>query len=179
MARFPSKGVLLRQALGHASDKSSRSQDPQPFLLDRVIVEGALTMNPLQVEHDLVEDKPATFIAVDLTVAKINGQLAFSGATASGALMMNDAQASVLHAIDFVWSKETCLHGLTYDRPPGLDDSGNGDASRIKRKGAGYISWLEKDQSYSPQPYEHLAAALYKVGEPSVGPLCGAGEGAA
>ena len=44
----------------------------------------------------------------------------------------------------------------------------HGDASRSKRKGASYISWLEKDQSYSPQPYEHLAAALHKVGEPSV-----------
>jgi hypothetical protein len=45
------------------------------FSLDRVIVEGALTMNPLQVEHDLVEDRPATFIALELTVAETAGQL--------------------------------------------------------------------------------------------------------
>jgi hypothetical protein len=132
-----------------------------------------LMMNRLHVGQNLhtegSREHPATFAAVNLTAAKINGQLAFSGATVSGALMMNDAHASVLHAIDFVWSKETSLHGFTYDRPPVLDDSGNGDASRSNRMGASYISWPEKDQSYSPQPYEHLAAALYFKVEPARG----------
>lgn len=55
------------------------------------------------------------------------------------------------------------LDGFTYDRLGGVE---NGDTHRNPDSGW-YISWLKKDQTYAPQPYEQLANVLRRTGKPA------------
>jgi uncharacterized protein YjbI with pentapeptide repeats len=73
------------------------------------------------------------------------------------------------------WPSELQLEGFTYDRLGGF----GGTPERVKhlqdhcdvdmqaRDVQWYIDWLARDHSYSPQPYEQLAAAFRRAGEPT------------
>jgi uncharacterized protein YjbI with pentapeptide repeats len=157
-------------------------------------VKGALNMNGLQVGQSLLmrgtKEQPATFAAVNLANAKI-GQLEVDGATLAslnlsgssierelrllpltwsgdGRLILRNTHVSVLHDSDSAWPKSVTLDGFTYDRLGGVEENGDTRRSRQDRSCRWYTRWLEKDRTYSPQPYEQLAGVLRKNGDPAM-----------
>jgi hypothetical protein len=172
-------GLHIRQALLMHGTKEAPATfaavDLNAARIDRQIdlvgttVNGALTMKGLHVGETLfmrgTKEAPATFAAVDLSAARVNGWLSFPGATVSGTLTMYDAHASVLHDRNFVWPEQVKLDGFTYDRLIGI---GEDVMHHSRRDSDWYIRWLEKDPTYSPQPYEQLAKVLQKSGEPEI-----------
>ena len=63
------------------------------------------------------------------------------------------------------WPQRLGLDGFTYTQLGGLygEESGSGIAVR---EAAWFIEWLEKDQTYRPQPYHQLANVLRATGHP-------------
>ncbi len=61
------------------------------------------------------------------------------------------------------WPETLELEGFTYGRLGGLGAEGTADIE--KRSSAWFIDWLARDPTYSPQPYEQLAAVLTKGGQ--------------
>jgi hypothetical protein len=60
------------------------------------------------------------------------------------------------------------LDGFTYDRLGGVEENGDTRRNRRDRNSRWYTRWLEKDRTYSPQPYEQLAGVLRKNGDPAM-----------
>lgn len=73
------------------------------------------------------------------------------------------------------WPSELQLEGFTYDRLGGFggtperikDMQDSYDVDMQARDVQWYIEWLDRDHSYSPQPYEQLAGAFRRSGEPT------------
>jgi hypothetical protein len=67
------------------------------------------------------------------------------------------------------------LDGFTYDHLGGFggaseqveDSQGNVDVDMQARDVQWYIDWLARDRTYSPQPYEQLAAVFHAAGHPA------------
>jgi hypothetical protein len=164
------------------------------FNLHGATVKGALDMNGLQVGQALLirgtKEQPATFADVNLANAKI-GQLELDGATIAslnlsgssierelrlvpliwsgdGRLILRNTHVSVLHDSDSGWPKSVALDGFTYDRLGGVEENADTHRSRQDRSSGWYTRWLEKDRTYSPQPYEQLAGVLRKNGDPAM-----------
>jgi uncharacterized protein YjbI with pentapeptide repeats len=112
----------------------------------------------------------AEFQDLDLSATRIDGALVLSSASRSGwpegaRLSLRDTHAGVLQV---QWDEETDawpeglqLDGFTYDR---LGFGSDAD-SRLARDVDRYITWLGRDLSYSPQPYEYLANVFRAAGE--------------
>jgi hypothetical protein len=63
------------------------------------------------------------------------------------------------------WPKTLELQGFTYRR---LGGSGvRGSADLAQRKSEWFIGWLKRNETFSPQPYEHLANWLREAGDPA------------
>jgi uncharacterized protein YjbI with pentapeptide repeats len=62
------------------------------------------------------------------------------------------------------WPTELQLAGFTYGRLGGFRSA---EANMLARDIDWYIRWLARDPSYTPQPYEHLAAVFRAAGEPT------------
>jgi hypothetical protein len=72
------------------------------------------------------------------------------------------------------WPTELQLDGFTYNRLGGfggmserVDLQGSCDVDMHARDVSWYVDWLARDHSYSPQPYEQLAATFHATGEPT------------
>jgi uncharacterized protein YjbI with pentapeptide repeats len=78
-------------------------------------------------------------------------------------LTLRNTEVSSLVDFPEAWPDELELDGFTYARLGGL----GGDSKRDmdSRDLSWLIGWIEKDKSYSPQPYEQLASILEKEGQ--------------
>jgi uncharacterized protein YjbI with pentapeptide repeats len=71
------------------------------------------------------------------------------------------------------WPQEPQLDGFTYGRLGGFGGTGvdgkggDSDVDMQARDVGWYVDWLERDHSYSPQPYQQLAAVFRTAGEPA------------
>ena len=116
-----------------------------------------LILTGAQVDDDLVLGSPEA--TVTWTVSKDKGnepnppRLTLQNTTI-GALQDNKAS----------WPSELQLEleGFTYGRLGGLQAGGK--EMPHQRGSDWYIAWLARDQSYSPQPYQHLARILNASG---------------
>lgn len=68
---------------------------------------------------------------------------------------------------DDSWPASIELEGFFYDQLGGLRGSGDGPWNMRARPAWAYRAWLERDASYSPQPYKQLANVLRQSGEPA------------
>ena len=105
--------------------------------------------------------------SLDLSGARIDGELRLTGVQwkETAWLGLRNARASVLHD-GGAQPKSLELDGFAYDR---IDGVGETNAARPDRKAFrdSYISgWLGRDPTYTPQPYEQLAAVCRRAGEP-------------
>ena len=116
-----------------------------------------LNLTGAQVDDDLLLGSPEA--TVTWTVSKDKGnepnppRLTLQNTTI-GALQDNEAS----------WPSELQLEleGFTYGRLGGLQAGGK--EMPHQRGSDWYITWLARDQSYSPQPYQHLARILNASG---------------
>ena len=79
-------------------------------------------------------------------------------------LTLQNASVGVLQDTAETWPDylQRELEGFTYDRLGGFQLQ---EQEMAHRRGSDwYIKWLEKDTSYSPQPYQHLAHVLRSAG---------------
>ncbi len=94
-----------------------------------------------------------------LTGARVAGELRLCSLPGNCNLILRNTQASVL-VEDGTWPRSLELDGFRYAR---LDEIGTG-AWRQR-----YLeNWLARDTSYTPQPYEQLAAAFRGAGRPDM-----------
>jgi len=63
------------------------------------------------------------------------------------------------------WPESLELEGFEYNRLGGFGAEGTADI--LNRSSKWFISWLDRDKSFSPQPFELLANVLHESGYPS------------
>ena len=117
--------------------------------------------------------------ALDLTGAEIAGELRLGSGQhprtrwrKDGWMILRNAHAGALqdrvdddgaNEKEDAWPAALQLDGFTYDRLGGLAGSG-GEADMLARDSGWYVGWLERDSTYSPQPYEQLAGVFRAAG---------------
>jgi hypothetical protein len=92
-------------------------------------------------------------------------QTAFCGGQAKDApprLILRNVHVDAFQDSPDAWPAPIDLEGFHYDRLGGLNGSGRGDMR--KRTQAEWIDWLNRDQTYSSQPYTQLASVLMAAG---------------
>jgi hypothetical protein len=160
-------------------------------------VSGTLDMTGLEINRDLFMGSGSKFLKkISLTLARIGSNLDISGAElgkldlsaayiggelllgsnpesmtvwrGDAHLNLRNAQAAAVQdprLEPHAWPGRLELDGFTYNRLGGFQ-SGR-DAGRSGDGISGYIGWLERDTSYTPQPYAQLADAFRRSGEPA------------
>jgi hypothetical protein len=145
----------------------------------RATFKGNIDLRTARVDGDL-DLSNATFRGgVDVSAAVIMGELrlgsshrrraCWEGPTAS-LVLRNTSVAAVQDRIDKgqdgkirdAWPKQLQLEGFAYRRLGGL--GGKGESEMIDRPASWYVAWLERDQSFSPQPYRQLANVFREAG---------------
>ena len=116
---------------------------------------------------------------LDLTGARIEGELHLglsdaniewksytdeNGDRQAPKLTLRNTSVGALQDTKGVWPDhlEREFEGFTYDRLGGFGASEQDDP--YKRESSWFIEWLAKDESYSPQPYRHLAGVFRAAG---------------
>jgi len=167
------------------------------LVLDGATFDGTLTMNGLQVGQALfmrgihssaadlgvmaslqylqvgttLDLRGAKFARLDLSGSKVTSEFRLTAQSWSGdeSLILRNTSVSVLHDEEDAWPRHLELDGFTYDRLGGVAERVV-DPSRRRndRPNRWYIDWLDRDPTYSPQPYEQLAEVFRKAGEPAM-----------
>ena len=105
---------------------------------------------------------------LDLSATRIEGELRLAPEWREGAqLILRNTHVGTLQAKDLSsWPDEGSLQldGFTYGRLGGYEGA---FADSPAPDNIDYIAWLARNSSYTPQPYEHLAAVLRAAGEPT------------
>ena len=109
---------------------------------------------------------------LDLSGSKITGELRLRAITWSAEdarLVLRNARAAVLDDDAAQWPRrmELELDGFSYDRVKGTGESEEMALGRREWCELRIDGWLERDLTYTPQPYEQFAEVLRKAGEPS------------
>ena len=116
---------------------------------------------------------------LDLTGARIEGELHLglsdaniewksytdeNGDRQAPKLTLRNTSVGTLQDTKDTWPDhlEREFEGFTYDRLGGFGASEQDDP--YKRESSWFIEWLAKDESYSPQPYRHLAGVFRAAG---------------
>jgi uncharacterized protein YjbI with pentapeptide repeats len=109
----------------------------------------------------------ASLAGLDLTGARIAKEMILGSPTDhptwddDASLVLRDTQVDALQDAPAAWPEHVDLEGFTYGRLGGLRDP-KVDVSA--RGSQWFIHWLAKDEPYSPQPYEQIAAVLRTMG---------------
>lgn len=122
----------------------------------------------------------AQFTELDLTGTSITGELRLGSAKhhrtrwrGDGRLVLRNTDVGTIqdrvetegNTEKDAWPAELQLDGFTYDRLGGF--AGHGEESdMLARDSSWYVEhWLDRDPTYSPQPYEQLAKVLQEAGQ--------------
>jgi hypothetical protein len=158
-------------------------------------VTGALAMESLEVGSDIFLGRGAEFegpIYLDFSKVGGNVELAgglfkdtveFTGAQISGelrlgssqhiparwwsnaTLILRNAKANALQDLSDAWPNKIDLNGFIYRSLGGIGT--DEEDPIIGRPVEWFISWLGKQQSYAPGPYEQLATVFRNEGRPN------------
>jgi cytoskeletal protein CcmA (bactofilin family) len=118
----------------------------------------------------------AELTELDLSTSRIAGELRLGSAdhemarwAGNGRLVLRNAHASVLQDRlsdnRDAWPRELQLDGFTYGRLGGFRGGGM-EADMVERPVEWYITWLERDPTYTPQPHRQLAEVFRAAGHP-------------
>lgn len=81
-------------------------------------------------------------------------------------LTLRNTSVGVLQDTKDTWPDHLELDGFKYER---LGEMGINEHEKPHKRGSSwFINWLEKDKSYSPQPYLHLAGVLRGTGHEDI-----------
>ena len=124
----------------------------------------------------------ATSVSLDLTGTVINGELRlgasngdvvwapykdWQGGSHDPFLNLRNTTVGTLQDTERTWPENLKLElgGFTYRGLGGLQMV-ESEGSPYRRESSWFVEWLAKDESYSAQPYLHLAGVLSNVGYP-------------
>lgn len=156
-------------------------------------IDGVTNLNSITVDHDVILGGGSAFTdLVDLSFARIGGSLDFTGGTfasvdltgariaaelrlaAAGAvpkfadnaeLTLRNVSTNSLQDVADAWPRVLHLEGFSYQRQI-RTDGGDANASTDDGDRADQlIGWLERQQPFSPQPYQQLAGILRQSGD--------------
>ncbi|MFQ5965915.1 MAG: hypothetical protein ACE5KZ_16745 [Candidatus Scalinduaceae bacterium] len=107
--------------------------------------------------------------SLDLTNTRINNELCLGSSVYiptkwenGSKLILRNTEVGALQDLPDAWPDELELVGFTYTR---LGDFGVGESYSIAKRDISWMKeWLEKQASYSPQPYEQLGNILREAG---------------
>nr|NIS63529.1 hypothetical protein [Pseudomonadota bacterium] len=148
---------------------------------------GKLNMNSMETAGSLLMHEGAEFAEVELVSAKIGKNLDFSGSKLASIdltgthvrgeftlgppptkwlerakLTLRNTEVVALQDLSNAWPDTLELDGFTYALLGGFASEGAEDMAT--RQVSWFKEWLEKQEKYSPQPYEQLAKVLRKEG---------------
>jgi hypothetical protein len=132
--------------------------------LEEIKVGNDLDVSGAVFEKDLRLNGARIGGTFDLRGARFSERLALAGATAGGDLQLDTIKRPLPAEVD--------LFGLRYGRVVLTARDVDSSAERLHRAEAeadavdGWIKWLERQNPYSPQPYQQLAAVLRAAGHP-------------
>ena len=148
-----------------------------------VILSGAKcngTVNVLACDIGNINIGGARFSkTVEMSGTRISGELRLGSQVHAAArwsddaeLILRGARAGVLQdrlesgedVASDAWPRKLQITNFTYEHLGG--SYGGGESDMQRRDVRWYSDWLNRDQSYSPQPYEHLARVLRDAGDP-------------
>ena len=126
-----------------------------------------------------LDARGATLRGLDLTGTRIEGELQIgspgkevnwkgceddSDHCQAPRLILRNTGVGALQDTKDTWSSHLKpeFEGFTYDRLGGFGASAHDGP--YERKNSWFIEWLAQDESYSPQPYRHLASVLRTAG---------------
>lgn len=139
----------------------------------RLLMQGADAKTPIlltsgKIGSDLILSG-AKLESLDLTGTQVGGalQLASSEHAAiewqpGAKMVLRNTEVGALQDLPNAWPDALDLDGFTYTRLCGIASNGASDIAT--RQISWFKKWLEKQKSYSPQPYEQLAGVLRKEG---------------
>lgn len=118
----------------------------------------------------------STFNSINLTGANVHEEFALFtsdyGATKwknEPSMILRNTKIGTLQDSIYSWPENLVLEGFVYDRLGEFYyDEDNKDKETETRDIAWLEKWLNKQEKYSPQPYEHLAGVLRKTGHESM-----------
>ncbi len=114
----------------------------------------------------------AKLSSLDMTGARVLGELRLGSGAHSEQTWQKESRLILRNAVvgalqdrheDGAWPKYLDLNGFTYTRLGGFQ-SEEGGSDMAARRAKWFIEWLEKDQSYTPQPYHQLTNVLRAMG---------------
>jgi uncharacterized protein YjbI with pentapeptide repeats len=160
----------------------SNSRLLQQLIMENVRVGNTLSLRGLQVKQGslpiqivFAEVASSLFIedgmlgSLDLSGTKIRGVffLGWEDHTSlkwhsDSKLTLRNTEVGAIQDLANIWPDKLELTGFTYAHLGGIDTAGTDDPAN--RETNWYINWLERQVSYSPQPYEQLASVLRKSG---------------
>lgn len=116
----------------------------------------------------------AKLSSIDMTGTRVQGELRLGSGRQPKPIWDGDKESrlilrnAVVGALqdrheDGAWPKYLDLNGFTYTRLGGFQ-SEEGGSDMAARRAKWFIEWLEKDQSYTPQPYHQLTNVLRAMG---------------
>jgi hypothetical protein len=119
----------------------------------------------------------STFSSLDLTGTVIQGELRLGsgqhaptqwqrGSEESNGkpiLILRNTQVGALQDLPDAWPDRLELDGFTYDRLGGFARGGPSDIA--SRDLSWFLTWLQKQENHSPQPYQQLADIMRKAGQ--------------
>ncbi len=111
----------------------------------------------------------STLASLNLTAARIRGELGLNTRKDTptkwqeGAnLTLRNTEVGALQDLPNTWPENLDLNGFTYSHLGGF---ATGDGNDMATWDIAWLTeWLEKQKSYSPQPYEQLASVLRRAG---------------
>ncbi len=110
--------------------------------------------------------RAAELSGLDLTGAHIEDELGLASPgreptwQGGARLILRNAAVDTLQDTPDAWPQEIDLDGFVYRTLGGL----GGNINVAARGSEWYVSWLARDEPYTPQPYEQLASVLRRMG---------------
>jgi hypothetical protein len=162
------------------------------LVLVRAKVTGTLNMDSANVGTDLILVDGQFSKRIKLSFAKIGGILGLRGATLADGLdltetridselllgppqpiwgddaklILRNTRVGALQDAPEAWPKQLDLNGFSYERFGGLGASP--EAAVGQRGSKWFVSWLARDEFYTPQPYEQASNVLRQMGHPEM-----------
>ena len=148
------------------------------LFLRQVEFDSSASLMFLSVGSNL-DARGATLKSLDLTGSRIKGELRLGSSDANiewkgqkdenenfspPKLTLRNTSVGTLQDTKDTWPDrlEREFEGFTYDRLGGF---GASEQEKLDERGSSWFTkWLAKDESYSPQPYQHLAGVLRATG---------------
>lgn len=120
-----------------------------------------VTLDSMIISGNLSIGKKSEMQTLTLNGVDIKGQIIIGGAwTNPGSLELRNAKSATVQDRVDAWPDKLDLDGFSYSRFSGLGK----ETPNERRTSAWFKTWLQKQEPYTPQPYQQCAKVLREMG---------------